>query len=80
MQFNHGIGEILTAVTKAGLSISSSEAHTYVPWNPFGDSMEQVGLGEWQLRDRPERLAASYTLQAVRGTQESSGSVEPHSR
>lgn len=36
--------------------------------------MEQVGLGEWQLRDRPERLAASYTLQAVRGTQESSGS------
>jgi len=29
--------------------------------------MKQVALGEWQLRDRPERLAASYTLQAIKG-------------
>lgn len=28
VQFNHGIGRILTAVTKVGLSISSSEEHT----------------------------------------------------
>jgi hypothetical protein len=28
--------------------------------------MEQVELGEWRLRDRPERLPATYTLQAVK--------------
>jgi len=66
VQFNHGIGEILTAVTNAGLTLSSFEEHTSVPWNPLGPSMERVGLGEWQLHDRPERLAASYTLQAVK--------------
>ncbi len=66
VQFNHGIGEILTAVTQAGLRVSSFEEHTSVPWNPLGAAMERVDLGEWQLRDRPERLAASYTLQAVK--------------
>jgi hypothetical protein len=28
--------------------------------------MEQGDLGEWRLRDRPWRLAHSYTLQAVK--------------
>ncbi|MDQ3552817.1 MAG: class I SAM-dependent methyltransferase [Chloroflexota bacterium] len=66
VQFNHGLGEIITAVTKAGLRVSSFEEHTSIPWNPLGAAMERVALGEWQLRDRPERLAASYTLQAIK--------------
>lgn len=66
VQFNHGLGEIITAVTRGGLNVSSFEEHTSVPWNPLGAAMKQVALGEWQLRDRPERLAASYTLQAVK--------------
>jgi hypothetical protein len=28
--------------------------------------MEGMANGEFQLRDQPERLAASYTLQAVK--------------
>jgi hypothetical protein len=28
--------------------------------------MAEVGDGEWQLSDRPERLPHTYTLQAVR--------------
>jgi hypothetical protein len=28
--------------------------------------MEQTTLDEWRLADRPERLAHSYTLQAVK--------------
>jgi hypothetical protein len=30
--------------------------------------MEQVAPNEWRLRDRPWRLAHSYTLQAVKAT------------
>jgi len=65
--FNHGIGEILTALLRAGMSITAFEEHDSVPWQALGGEMMEVGdLGEWRLRDRPERLAATYTLQAVK--------------
>lgn len=65
--FNHGIGEILTALMRAGMSITAFEEHDSVPWQAIGGDTMVVGdLGEWRLRDRPERLAATYTLQAVK--------------
>ena len=67
VEFNHGLGEIFTALTRAGMSVTALEEHDSVPWQAFGgDMMEQIGGGEWRLRDRPERLPASYTLQAVK--------------
>ncbi|MCU1398465.1 MAG: hypothetical protein JWN62_1574 [Acidimicrobiales bacterium] len=67
MQFNHGVGEILTALLRVGMEITAFEEHDTVPWRAIGDDrMEMIGNGEWRLRDRPERLAASYTLQAVK--------------
>lgn len=67
LQFNHGLGEIFTALTRAGMSVTSLEEHESVPWRAFDDDlMEEIEGGEWRLRERPERLAASYTLQAVR--------------
>jgi SAM-dependent methyltransferase len=66
VQWNHGIGEIITAVTSAGLTLQTFEEHQSVPWNPLGTAMERIGSGEYQLRHRPERLAASYTLQAIK--------------
>jgi hypothetical protein len=33
--------------------------------------MEQIGGGEWRLKDRPWRLPHSYTLQAVKATKAS---------
>lgn len=64
VHFNHGLGEILTAVADAGLRLVSFEEHRSVPWNALGDAMVDDGAGEFQLRESPERLAASYTLQA----------------
>ncbi len=65
--WNHGVGEIITAVLEAGLVLTSFVEHDSVPWNAFDEgAMEDVGGGEWRLRDRPERLAHSYTLQAVK--------------
>ena len=66
IQWNHGLAEILTAVAGAGLRLVAIEEHCSVPWNPSGSAMEALANGEFQLRERPERLAASYTLQAVK--------------
>jgi len=67
-EWNHGLGEIITALLAAGLQITALEEHDTVPWEALPGQMEQVPdvFGEWRLRDRPERLPHSYTLQAVK--------------
>lgn len=65
--FNHGLGEIISALFAANLRLTELTEHDSVPWNPLGDAMVEDGRGEWRLREKPERLAASYTLQAVKG-------------
>jgi SAM-dependent methyltransferase len=66
ISFNHGLGEIITAVADAGLRVVLFDEHDSVPWNPLGDAMVIDDRGEYRLRERPERLAASYTLRAVK--------------
>jgi SAM-dependent methyltransferase len=66
VHFNHGLGEIFTALIEQGFEITAFEEHDSVPWPALGDQMEALPDGEFRLLDQPERLAASYTLQAVR--------------
>ncbi len=63
--FNHGLGEIITALLRVGMELIAFEEHDSVPWAALGDQMVE-NRGEFRLRDRPNRLAASYTLQAVK--------------
>jgi len=63
-QWNHGIADVLGAVSGAGLHVDRFDEHMTVPWNPLGEEMVEVMPGEWALRERPERLAATYTLVA----------------
>jgi len=65
-EWNHGIGDIITAVLAAGMTLTGFVEHQSVPWLALPGQMHALGGGEWQLTDRPERLAHSYTLQAVR--------------
>jgi len=65
LQFNHGLAEIITAVMRVGMEITSFEEHDSVPWPALGNQMEEVD-GEYRLRDRPERLPCTYTLQATK--------------
>ncbi len=67
-EWNHGLGEIVSAVLAAGMTITGLVEHTSVPWNALPGKMRAVGDGEWQLIDRPERLPHTYTLQAVRNS------------
>jgi hypothetical protein len=66
VHFNHGLAEIITAVMDAGLRLVALEEHDTVPWNPLAAAMEDVGEGEHRLREAPERLPATYTLQALK--------------
>jgi SAM-dependent methyltransferase len=64
--WNHGLGEIVTPLLDEGLEITQLVEHDSVPWEALPGQMDQIELGEWRLRDRPERLPHSYTLQAVK--------------
>ena len=65
-EWNHGLGEIVTAVLEAGLTLTGLVEHTSVPWQALPHGMHRIDAAEWQLIDRPERLPHTYTLQAVR--------------
>jgi SAM-dependent methyltransferase len=65
-EWNHGLGEIVSAVLGAGLRLTGLAEHDSVPWEALPGQMESLGGGEWRLADRPWRLPHSYTLQAVR--------------
>jgi SAM-dependent methyltransferase len=62
--WNHGLGEIVTALLDAGMVLTQLVEHDSVPWNALPGQMSRLGNGEWRVTDRPERLAHSYTLQA----------------
>jgi SAM-dependent methyltransferase len=64
--WNHGLGEIVTALLDEGMALTQLVEHDSVPWNALPGQMSELENGEWRLRDRPERLPHSYTLQARR--------------
>lgn len=64
--WNHGLGEIVSAVLEAGMELTALAEHDSVPWEALPGLMERIGGGEWRLADRPWRLPHSYTLQAVK--------------
>jgi SAM-dependent methyltransferase len=65
-EWNHGLGEIVTALLGQGLQITGLVEHDSIPWDGLPGLMQPIGGGEMRLIDRPERLAASYTLQAIK--------------
>jgi 2-polyprenyl-3-methyl-5-hydroxy-6-metoxy-1,4-benzoquinol methylase len=65
-EWNHGLGEIFMALKKAGLEVTDIEEHDSAPWMPLAGHMTRDEQGEWRLTDHPERLPATYTLQARR--------------
>jgi SAM-dependent methyltransferase len=65
-EWNHGLGEIVTALTAAGMDLTGLVEHDSVPWDALPGQMERIGGGEWRLADRPWRLPHTYTLQAIR--------------
>lgn len=67
VQWAHGIGETITALMEAGMELTAFTEHDSTPWQALpGLMVEDSATGEWRLRERPRRLAATFTLQARR--------------
>lgn len=63
-EWNHGLAEIITAIQSAGLTFDSLTEHDSAPWNALPGLMTEDAAGEWRLTENPNRLPATYTLQA----------------
>ncbi len=66
--FNHGLGEILSALLDAGLVITGFEEHRELSWNFFGEAMAASPdfEDEFVLVEGSDRMPMTYTLQAVK--------------
>lgn len=75
-EWNHGLGELVTAVLDAGLRLTGLAEHRSIPWKamdhmvevpPAGGADGADGAGEWALPgDAADRVPLSFTLQAVK--------------
>ncbi|MBV9193586.1 MAG: methyltransferase domain-containing protein [Solirubrobacterales bacterium] len=74
-EWNHGLGEIVTALLNGGMELQMLIEHDSVPWEALPGRMERISEKEWRLRDRPWRLPHSYTLRAAKRTDRPSSST-----
>ncbi|WP_028630175.1 class I SAM-dependent methyltransferase [Metapseudomonas resinovorans] len=65
-EWNHGLGEVVTALLRYGLQLTALEEHDSIPWEALPGRMVLDEAGEWRLERDRWRLPLSYTLQAVK--------------
>jgi SAM-dependent methyltransferase len=65
-EWNHGLGEVVTALLDVGMRLTMLVEHDSVPWMALPEQMSLGEDGEWRLVDRAERLPLTYTLQALK--------------
>lgn len=65
-EWNHGLGEIVTALMDEGMQLTMLVEHDSAPWPALPGQSERIEPGEWRLSDRPWRLPQTYTLQAIK--------------
>jgi hypothetical protein len=63
-EWNHGLGETVTALLEEGLVLETLVEHDSVPWDAFPGFTEELPNGEHRLADRPWRLPHTYTISA----------------
>ena len=65
-EWNHGMGEIVTALLDHGLRITGLVEHRTVPWEALPGQMVAVDGGEFRLDALDGVAPLTYTLQAVK--------------
>ncbi|TDF86174.1 bifunctional 2-polyprenyl-6-hydroxyphenol methylase/3-demethylubiquinol 3-O-methyltransferase UbiG [Pseudomonas sp. H9] len=65
-EWNHGLGEVISALLEHGLQITALVEHDSIPWEALPGQMVLNEDGEWSLDKDRWRLPLSYTLQAVK--------------
>jgi SAM-dependent methyltransferase len=64
--WNHGLGEIVTALLAAGLRITMLVEHRSVPWDAMPGRMVRGDDQEYRLIEGGDLVPLTYTLQAVK--------------
>lgn len=64
--WNHGLGEIVSALIDVGMEITMLVEHDSVPWEALPGHMTRGDDSEWRLAEGRDRLPLTYTLQAER--------------
>jgi SAM-dependent methyltransferase len=65
--WNHGLGEIVTALLDRGLILTELVEHDSVPWEALPGLMQRdEQTEEYSLREHGEQLPLTYTLQATK--------------
>lgn len=71
-EWNHGLGETVTALLDAGMRITGLAEHDTAPWNAIPGLMQPVTVAddipEFRLAENPARLPCTFTLQAVKNS------------
>ncbi|KOS57733.1 class I SAM-dependent methyltransferase [Rhodococcus rhodochrous] len=65
-EWNHGLGEIVSALLDQGLRLERLVEHTSAPWQALPGQMRRHDDGEWHLTEGHTRLPLTYTLRAVK--------------
>ncbi len=65
-EWNHGLGEVVTALLAHGLQLTVLVEHQSIPWEALPGQMVKGSDGEYRLREQPARLPLSYSLVAVK--------------
>lgn len=63
-EWNHGLGEIVTALLDRGLRIDALVEHDSVPWEALPGRMTERPNGEFALTEQPSVMPLSYTIRA----------------
>ena len=63
--WNHGLGEIVSALIDVGLRIESFKEYQFCEWQAR-PTMQQGDDGHWRLPEHSERLPLMYSLRAVK--------------
>ena len=65
-EWNHGLGEMITALIRHGMRIDGLVEHQSIPWEALPGHMILGDDGEYRLKSSPERLPLTFTLKATR--------------
>lgn len=63
VSWNHGIGEVLTSLIKAGLTVKSFTEYDYSPYNCFSN-MNEYEPGRFRIKAHGNKLPMVYSLSA----------------
>ena len=68
-EWNHGLGEVVTALIEAGLTLDWVRVHRTIYWRALPWLVPAAHDGEWRLPDAAADLAPlMYSIRARRGT------------